>query len=1145
MSNFKDFRLLVLSLVLLISMTGSGAYAATLSQDTDGYYQISSATDLSAFATLVNTGDTLACARLTADITLTDNYSSIIGKRSSAYKFAGTFDGDGHTITGLTLSGGQYIGLFGYTGKGAVIKNLGLVNVNISATSATYAYSAALVGRAGGAITIENCYVSGGEVKGSRYLGGLIGRADTATVVTKCYNTAAITSHAVEATGGYKNGKYAGGLIGYQSKYEADLSYCYNAGTVTIDSLGGGLIGYKSMTDTMFVMKSCYNYGTVQRSSDTSEASSVDPQVYISSYNTYKEYVNISKCYYLSSLGKSRYGVGKTEEQFKSGAVCFLLNNESTSDVVWYQDLSSTDNKYPLLTGSSIVYPEYNNSGCTPDAYNNTATVNEKGDCTYDTDSGACTACDKYQPATLGDDGVYQIGNVGQLKWFASLVNGDDSYADFTAQNKAACAVLLNDISLSTADITYDTTDTTTPTTSNFSPIGNKAVAYTGTFDGQGYAVKNLTLAELQYLGLFGKTGSGAVIQNVGVEDVNIAPTANTYSYSAGLVAYVSGTTTIENCYVSGKITGVQYLGGLVSYSSGKLTMNKCYNLAEVSGTTYVAGLVGRLSLNTTQISNSYNFGAVTGTSDYVAGLVGFKNQSSINFTLESSFKAGTVTATSSTSGPIVGYIKNSTSDEDGEEASDISSYVNINYCYYLSDDASGDYGENKTENQFKSGEVCYLLNKESSKEVAWGQVIEGTEPCDDYPVLDSESIVYAACTKNYYTNSKSGHYVQDDGTCKFCGKICIDLETMNADVTAQTANAEYVVYGIPESELSNNISLTASGVSITLESIEVDEYTGTSAFITLSDAASSVALSLTGANTYTGSQPFVSGDLEVDGEGSLTLNTTNCPGVTGTVSGGASSAVVNNVIFEDTSAKDAVISFNGQTVNSATYTRSVSYEYTTLALPFACEIPEGVTIYKVAEDTPTGTSKGETVLYLEEETDGIVANTGYIMYIAELSGSIEVTFEASENVEIASTAESAPTECSLVPVWSYTVLPATGSTSETSNTVNGIDGSCVYKLAVDTSSNPYDYFFNHSAGAAAITPFRAWLYVPAETSSSAPQRLTISFGGEDEETTIVINAECGVLNAECEGVFNLQGQKVSADYKGIVIKNGRKVLVR
>jgi hypothetical protein len=143
--------------------------------------------------------------------------------------FTGVFNGYGHVISNLTIEGESYLGLFGFLGDRAEVKNLGVVDVNI--TGSGY-YVGGLVGRNGvwlneGGILI-NCYTTG-IVSGETVVGGLVGYNDEGRI-TNCYSTSAVSGHV--------NG---GGLLGYND--EGRITNCYSTGKVNGDYLADGFVG--------------------------------------------------------------------------------------------------------------------------------------------------------------------------------------------------------------------------------------------------------------------------------------------------------------------------------------------------------------------------------------------------------------------------------------------------------------------------------------------------------------------------------------------------------------------------------------------------------------------------------------------------------------------------------------------------------------------------------------------------------------------------------------------------------------------------------------------------------------------------------------------------------------------------------------
>ena len=188
--SFKSALTVLLSLMMILVMFPVNAFAMEGDGTAGNPYQIATAEELFEFAAAVNGGNTAACAVLTADITLIDTNWTPIGNDSNQYK--GTFDGDGHTITGLKVDIQSdniiYAGLFGCLGAGGTIKNVSLTDSKITC-SGNRVYAGGVCGRNYG--TIENCYNTG-DVSGTGtssygyvYAGDVCGY-NTGTI-TNCY----------------------------------------------------------------------------------------------------------------------------------------------------------------------------------------------------------------------------------------------------------------------------------------------------------------------------------------------------------------------------------------------------------------------------------------------------------------------------------------------------------------------------------------------------------------------------------------------------------------------------------------------------------------------------------------------------------------------------------------------------------------------------------------------------------------------------------------------------------------------------------------------------------------------------------------------------------------------------------------------
>lgn len=222
--------------------------------DGQGNYTVTSAEGLKNIAKLVNEQWNLGInITLTADIDLSGIDWTPIGIDYN-HQYKGTFNGGGHTITGLTVTtSDQYAGLFGYIGSGGTVKDVTLEGVQIATTHS--------VGDAGGVAgysygNIENCSVSGSvSVSGMNgFAGGVVGY-QSGGFLTECSSSATVNA-----------GNKAGGVAGATNS-GAILTACYATGSVTLVSnndigtyFAGGVVGSNGSSSTL---KACYAWGSV------------------------------------------------------------------------------------------------------------------------------------------------------------------------------------------------------------------------------------------------------------------------------------------------------------------------------------------------------------------------------------------------------------------------------------------------------------------------------------------------------------------------------------------------------------------------------------------------------------------------------------------------------------------------------------------------------------------------------------------------------------------------------------------------------------------------------------------------------------------------------------------------------------------
>ena len=217
--------------------------------ESNGSYTVYNADGLLNVAELVNGGKTDINITLTADIDLTGKDWTPIGTDyDNSYK--GTFDGGGHTITGLTFTtNDEYAGLFGWLNRAGTVKNVVMEGVQITSNQI---YGGSIGGVAGYSWgTIENCSVSG-SVSGTVYVGGVVG-VQIGGSITGCSSSATV-----------KGTVDVGGVAG-QTNSSATLTACYATGNVTIEIdpakniAGGSLVGMNAGSSLL----ACYATGNV------------------------------------------------------------------------------------------------------------------------------------------------------------------------------------------------------------------------------------------------------------------------------------------------------------------------------------------------------------------------------------------------------------------------------------------------------------------------------------------------------------------------------------------------------------------------------------------------------------------------------------------------------------------------------------------------------------------------------------------------------------------------------------------------------------------------------------------------------------------------------------------------------------------
>ena len=269
----------------------------------NGSYTVTSADGLMNVAELVNGGKTDINITLDKNIDLTGKDWTPIGTNyDNSYK--GTFDGGGHTITGLTVTTyDKYAGLFGWLNSAGTVKNVVMEGVQITNNHSS-GFAGGVVGNSWG--TIENCSVSG-SVNGEVYVGGVVGK-QTSGSMTGCSSSATV-----------KGTVNVGGVAG---ESWGSMTACYATGNVTLeiypgkDISGGGVVGFKGGNSVL----ACYATGNVN-----SKGSSTG-NVHIGGLFGYK-YATAIACYWKNN---KEQGIGYNKE----GIVTEATKVDGT-DVTW------------------------------------------------------------------------------------------------------------------------------------------------------------------------------------------------------------------------------------------------------------------------------------------------------------------------------------------------------------------------------------------------------------------------------------------------------------------------------------------------------------------------------------------------------------------------------------------------------------------------------------------------------------------------------------------------------------------------------------------------------------------------------------------------------------------------------------------
>ena len=481
--------------------------------------------------------------------------------------FWGGFDGGGHTITGMTITGKEasYVGLFGecrnFTAASSYIKSVTVKGANISGHSHVGAI-------AGEGANISDCYSIENTICAAWCVGGICG--SLTGNISGCYNSSSVSGNST-----------AGGIMGSASSERTVgvVEYCYNIGAVTVrqqDSSVGGITGASAHR---YNISNCLNCGKI-----TGNGKNVGGIA----GSTDSNYMNfIGNCYYNSDLNNAGVGEGASDKviPLTTSQLCGALP-EGFDSASWKAGSVDTSTAVATSTGSRF--------GTAIGTYINLTKVAKIGET-----KTAFVPVYNYV-TTNGDDwDTYTL--ITTAEEFVAIGRDDTKWS--------GNYVLENDIDVSGVKLTS---------------IGNPGTAYTGKFSGDGHTISHVDMTkenDVYSSGLFAQIGdqlskSGKVILLAAKGDI-----VSSFFDAGGICGNLSAGE-IYGCSFTGTVKG--YTAGGICGNAGQDTkISQCFFAGDVQGSSDAAGICGRSGAVVGIINNCISIATIdTAENDaYLAGI--------------------------------------------------------------------------------------------------------------------------------------------------------------------------------------------------------------------------------------------------------------------------------------------------------------------------------------------------------------------------------------------------------------------------------------------------------------------------------------------------------------------------------------------
>ena len=534
----------------------------------DDPWLIENAEQLAYLAQQVNNGTDYEKGHflLVSDLDLSGKEWTPIGINGKS--FWGGFNGGGHTITGMTITGDRdYVGLFGechnFTVPSSYIKSVTVKGAKISG----YSFVGAI---AGAGANISDCYSIENTICAIRQVGGVCG--GLTGNISGCYNSSSV-----------KGNSTTGGIMGTAS-YEGRVGngvvqYCYNIGAVTVTQQDSSVGGITGVAANKYDISNCLNCGKI-----TGNGKNVGGIA----GSTESRYMNfIGNCYYNSDLNNAGVGEGASDKviPLTTSQLCGALP-EGFDSAKWKEGSVDTSNAVATSTGSRF--------GTATGTYINLKKVAAIGET-------KTASVPVYNYVTTNGDDWDTYTLITTAEEFAAIGRDDTKWS--------GNYVLENDIDVSGVKLTS---------------IGNPGTAYTGKFSGDGHTISHVDMTKEEGVdssGLFAQIGnssgkSGKVMLLAANGDI-----VTSYFATGGICGDLSAGE-IYGCSFTGTVKG-SMVGGISGVAGQHTMISQCFFEGDVQGSHAAAGICGMSGAVVGIINHCISIATIdtAGNDAYLAGI--------------------------------------------------------------------------------------------------------------------------------------------------------------------------------------------------------------------------------------------------------------------------------------------------------------------------------------------------------------------------------------------------------------------------------------------------------------------------------------------------------------------------------------------